>query len=211
MAIIDLSHPIHPEIPVYPGTEPPLISPANNIARDGFAELRITMYSHTATHIDAPSHIYDQGRSLDQFPVGHFYGAAVLIDLRSAGSAELGVECLEPYAKQIGGADFVILHTGWAEHWGNVKYFRNYPHLSPAAANWLGAFPLRGVGIDTVSVDPLDRADLPVHHELLGQGKIIIENLTNLQAVKGTAFTFSCLPLPIRAADGSPVRAVALE
>ncbi|PLX89418.1 MAG: hypothetical protein C0619_11100 [Desulfuromonas sp.] len=56
MKTIDLSHPIHPDIPVYPGTEPPQISPANSIDRDGFAEIRISMYSHTATHIDAPCH-----------------------------------------------------------------------------------------------------------------------------------------------------------
>lgn len=211
MNIIDLSHPIHSQIPVYPGTEPPIITPANTIAKDGFAEIKIAMHSHTATHIDAPCHILAGTKSLDQFSTSHFVGPAVLIDARGQTEAEIGVELLDPYASQLDTAAFALLHTGWSNHWGQDSYFRNFPHLSTQAAEWLTRFPLQGVGIDTISIDHIDRADLPAHHVLLGQEMIIIENLTNLKAINGRNFTFSCLPLPIRAADGSPVRAVAIE
>lgn len=211
MNIIDLSHPIHPNIPVYPGTEPPVIIPANTIAQDGFAELKISMYSHTATHIDAPCHILTGGKSLDQFPAGHFVGQAVLIDATGLSSPEINIELLEPYAEQLETASFALLHTGWSGHWGHNRYFCDFPHLSPQAAEWLGRFPLQGVGIDTISIDHIDRADLPAHHALLSQDMIIIENLTNLQEISGKDVTFSCLPLPIQTADGSPVRAVAIE
>jgi kynurenine formamidase len=210
MKIIDLSHPIHPDIPVYPGTEPPAINPANSIEKDGFAELRIAMYSHTATHIDAPCHILAGASSLDQLPVSHFIGSAVLIDVTQRDTPAIQVAQLELYAEQLDKAAFALLHTGWSAHWGEDSYFRDFPHLSQQAANWLGRFPLHGVGIDTISIDHLDSVALPAHHELLGQGMIIIENLTNLQEIPGSAFTFSCLPLPIRDADGSPVRAVAI-
>jgi kynurenine formamidase len=210
MRIIDLSHPIHPEIPVYPGTEPPVITPANSIARDGFAEIKIAFSSHTATHIDAPCHILTGAKSLDRFPAGHFVGPALLIDATGRAAPEIGIDLLEPYADRLAGAAFALLHTGWSRHWGQDRYFRAFPHLSKQAAAWLSRFPLRGVGIDCISVDPVERADLPAHHALLGRGMIIIENLTNLQALRGREFIFSCLPLPIRAADGSPVRAVAM-
>lgn len=211
MKTIDLSHPIHPDIPVYPGTEPPQISPANSIDRDGFAEIRISMYSHTATHIDAPCHLLPQGRSLDQFPAGHFIGTAVVIDLRSRATSAIALEQLALYAEQLDDVNFVLLHTGWSAHWVKASYFEDYPHLTVEAADWLSRFPLSGVGIDTISIDPLDSPDLPAHQRLLGRELIIIENLTNLQAVTSSRVTFSCLPLPVRAADGSPVRAVAIE
>jgi len=211
MKIIDLSHTIHPDIPVYPGTEPPSITQANSIVQDGFAEIKIAMYSHTATHIDAPCHILPGEKSLDQFPVSHFIGPAVLIDVRGKTETEIGVEQLKPYVDQLEHAAFALLHTGWSNHWGQDSYFRDFPHLSKQAAVWLTRFSLQGVGVDTISIDHIDHADLPAHHVLLGHGMIIIENLTNLNAISSSGFTFSCLPLPIRAADGSPVRAVAIE
>jgi len=210
MQIIDLSHQIHPGIPVYPGTEPPVIRQANTIAADGFAEIRIALHSHTATHIDAPCHILAGARALDQFPASHFIGTAVLIDVSCRSGAEISIEQLEAYAAQLDKADFALLQTGWSAHWGQDCYFQDFPYLSVTAASWLGQFPLHGVGIDTISIDPLDSVDLPAHHQLLGREMIIIENLTNLHAVPPAPFTFSCLPLPIRGADGSPVRAVAI-
>lgn len=210
MKIIDLSHPIHPNIPVYPGTEQPVITQANTIERDGFAEIRVDMYSHTATHIDAPCHILKGAKSLDHFPASHFIGRAVLVDATNHSSAEIGTDLLEPYTAQLENAAFVLLHTGWSSHWGQDSYFRDFPHLSSQAAEWLTRFPLQGVGIDTISIDRIDRADLPAHHILLDQEIIIIENLAKLHAITDRNFTFSCLPLPIRAADGSPVRAVAI-
>lgn len=211
MKVIDLSHVIHQDIPVYPGTESPSITQANTIAQDGFAEIKIAMYSHTATHIDAPCHILPGEKSLDQFHAGHFIGPAVLIDIRGQVGTEIGIEQLEPYATQLERAAFALFHTGWSNHWGQDSYFRGFPHLSMQAAEWLTRFSLQGVGIDTISIDHIDHADLPAHHLLLGADMIIIENLTNLDAISSSDFTFSCLPLPIRAADGSPVRAVAIE
>ena len=211
MKIIDLSHSIHPNIPVYPGTEQPIITQANTIDRDGFAEKKIAMYSHTATHIDAPCHILAGGKSLDQFPASHFFGPAVSIDVTQLSDPEIGINQLEPYADQLSKAAFVLLHTGWDSYWGQDKYFRDFPCFSPQAAEWLTRFSLQGIGIDTISIDHIDHADLPAHHILLGQEIVIIENLTNLNAITSGTFNFSCLPLPIQDADGSPVRAVAIE
>lgn len=69
---------------------------------------------------------------------------------------------------------------------------------------------LKGVGMDTISADPADAADLPVHNILLGAGMVLVKNLTNLEAVPAPSFLFAGFPLKIRDADGSPVRAVAI-
>ena len=55
---------------MYPGTEPPTLSEATTVERDGFAETRLCFYSHTGTHIDAPAHMLRGGPTLDRFEAG---------------------------------------------------------------------------------------------------------------------------------------------
>jgi arylformamidase len=66
MKIIDLTHLLNSDITVYPGTEKPVFVQANTVEKDGFAEQKMTMYTHTGTHIDAPFHMLANGKSLDQ-------------------------------------------------------------------------------------------------------------------------------------------------
>jgi len=211
MKIIDLSHPIHPSIPVYPGTEPPSFAAMNTIEHDGFAEMKISMYTHTATHMDGPSHILQGGKSLDLFTADHFVGRAVIINAAQAVSGEIPADRLEPYLERLKDADFALIKTGWSHYWGQDRYFNGFPSLSVASAKRLAGLHLKGVGIDAISIDPVDNAALPAHHVLLGADVVIIENLTNLDAVKNEEVYFICLPLRISGADGSPVRAIAIE
>ena len=68
MKAIDLTHIITEDMPVYPGTEPPKLTPANSYEKDGFKETLLSLYTHTGTHIDPPAHIFPDGRTLDEFP-----------------------------------------------------------------------------------------------------------------------------------------------
>ncbi|MHB8767122.1 MAG: cyclase family protein [Deferrisomatales bacterium] len=204
MRVVDLSHPIAPGMPVYPGTEPPRCEAACTVAEHGFAEARWTFYTHTGTHLDAPAHLLAGGQSLDDFPAGHFLGRAVALDLGPAPPD------LDAWARRLQGCDFALLRTGWSRLWGSPGYFEGFPTPSIEAARRLAALGLRGVGIDALSVDPVGSADLPVHRVLLGAGLVIAENLRGLEALPEGPFGFSCLPLRLAGADGSPVRAVAL-
>jgi len=103
-----------------------------------------------------------------------------------------------------------LLYTGWSRYWGRNRYFSNYPVLSENAAGWLQRFNLKGVGFDTISADSAGSTADPVHKRLLSRNGLIIENLTRLETLPQTGFTFSCLPLFTENADGSPVRAVAM-
>ena len=210
MKIIDLSHAISTEMPVYPGTQSPEISQGSTFNVDGFLEQKITMVTHTGTHLDAPAHIIENGRTLDGFPTDYFYGRGICIRTGNITANTIGVKDLVPYESRIKGCDFVLLNTGWSRWWGDERYFEDYPVLSVEAAKWLGRFGLNGVGFDTISADPILAENWPVHNLFLGKDTIIIENLTNLEALPDTPFTFSCLPLKIVKADGSPVRAVAV-
>ncbi|MCP4655892.1 MAG: cyclase family protein [bacterium] len=184
MKLVDLSHPLSPDMPVYPGTEPPLFTTACSFDEFGFREKKITMYSHTGTHIDAPAHILREGKTLDQFPVDHFVGKALLLDLTSIKKKHIDLPELAPHQDALRVAQFLLLHTGWSRFWGTEGYFSEYPTLSPEAALWLGDLGLKGLGLDMISADETGSDDLPIHN--------------------------SCLPLKIQQADGSPVRAVAI-
>jgi arylformamidase len=210
MQIIDLTQTLSPQMPVYPGTEPPVFEVGCSLEADGFVEKKLSFFSHTGTHLDAPAHLLPGGRTLDQFPVGQFVGPACCLDLSKQLGRSIEVADLEPYREALAQADFCLLHTGWSRLWGSPAYFDGYPVLSTAAARWLCRFPLKGVGFDAISADPVSSADLPIHRILLGQGLVLIENLCNLDQLLAQRAIFSCLPLKLVEADGSPVRAVAM-
>ncbi len=209
MKLIDLTHPIAPNMPVYPGTEPPVFVTGCSLEEAGFLEKKITLYSHTGTHIDAPAHLLKNHKTLDMLPLDQFFGSALLLDVRAVTSKKIGIQELEPHQDTIRQVQFLLLHTGWNQYWGSEKYFINYPVLSLEAANWLSRFDIKGFGLDTISADTADTKEYPVHKALLRHNIIIIENLTNLANLPCNQFQFSCFPLSFTDADGSPVRAVA--
>jgi kynurenine formamidase len=210
MQIIDLSHQIETGMPVYPGTEPPVIETPVTIEADGFLEKKLTLFSHTGTHVDAPAHIIPGAMTLDRLGIDRFIGPAFIIDVSNRNDSVIKKEMLIPLAEKLRKTDFVLFYSGWSSFWGNQKYFIKYPVLSEEAAHWICQFELKGIGVDMCSFDPVDSTELPVHHVLLRRGFILIENLTNLADLPEKSFTFSCLPLKIESSDGAPTRAVAI-
>lgn len=210
MKVIDLSHEIHAKMPVFPGTEPPRFEPANTLESDGFVEKKITMYSHTGTHVDAPYHMLRSGMSLDNFEIEHFMGRAAVIDVSDV-QIDIEVHHLLSHKEKIGKIDYLILKTGWSKYWGSENYFKGFPALTAAAAHWLADYQLRGIGVDTISIDTIESTTFPVHHILFEKNLLVIENLMNLDAISTEYFIFSCTPLKTLEADGSPTRAIAIE
>jgi arylformamidase len=210
MRVIDLTHTISPDMPFYPGTEPPVFSRPCTLESHGFVEQKITLYSHTGTHMDAPAHILPRAPMLDALGISHFVGNAVVIDLRGLNKAAIDLEDLLPHEGAIEGNDFVLLCTGWSSLWGTNAYYEGFPSLSRDAAEWLSCFGLKGIGMDMISIDPPDTTTYPVHRIFMEKNTVIIENLANLEEVLGQSFLLCCLPLKIREADGAPVRAVAI-
>ena len=211
MRCIDLTHPLHTGSPVYPGTEPPRFDRSASLEDSGHVETRILMHTHTGTHLDAPAHMVAGGATLDQYDACAFFGPAALIDVTSHAGPLIGVETLTGHQDRIDEADFVLLRTGWSRRWATDDYLGAFPALSPEAARWLLEFDIKGVGVDAISIDLMESTTYPVHHTLMAEDVLILENLTNLDRIEAQRFHLSCLPLAIRDADGSPVRAVAIE
>jgi len=147
-----------------------------------------------------------------------FFGTAVLISSPGPAGRKITREELEPCEDQIHRADFLLLHTGWGRYWGTPDYFGDFPVLDINAAEWLAHFSLKGIGIDTISVDSMDSTDFPIHKIFLPGRILLIENLANLEDLEKAApawpdggnMYFSVFPLKVEGCDGSPVRAAAI-
>lgn len=211
MKAIDLTHIITEDMPVYPGTEPPKLTPANSYEKDGFRETLLSLYTHTGTHIDPPAHIFPDGRTLDEFPPEQFIGKALVIDCRGikAGGA-ITLSHIERYGEKAGKADFLLFNLGWDRLWGTEAYFGDYPCLDDAALGLIISGGYKGIGLDVIGLDPISDVNLTRHRRLFSSCDIInIENLCNLDKCGDGLFNFACLPLKLRDCDGSPARAVA--
>lgn len=209
MQIIDLSHEIHEGMTVFGDTEKPEINRKHTVEKDGFQLHELKINSHTGTHVDAPAHMIAGRKYLDDFSLDQFTGKGLVIKVDQFANAEIPLSFLKKYEAQIQETEFLIFNSGWYKKWQIPEYQLNYPVLSKESARWLTQFKLKGIGLDVISIDPTDSQDVPLHHIILGANFLIIENLTNLDALPETDFQFQCFPLNISQADGSTSRVVA--
>ena len=208
----DLSQPFVDGLQTYPSDREVQVTPAATHDTDGYRSTEITTGSHAGTHVDAPAHILPEGKRLAEFDVEDFVLSTVLVDCRDLNDREPIPPERVPEDES---ADCVVFRTDWDEYWGSDRYF-DHPYLSPEAAKTCAE---RGfaVGTDTLNPDPTPTlsasADEPdgfkAHVAILGEGLLIFENLTNLDAVP-ERFELRAHPLPLQE-DGAPVRAVAVE
>ena len=211
MKVIDLTHTIRANMPVYPGTESPVLAPANTYERDGFKETRLTMFTHTGTHADPPAHLFPGRTTLDQFPAEQFIGKALVIDCRGLKpEAAITIDYLRRYGDLVEQADFLLFHVGWDRFWGTDAYFGNYPCLDVEVMDAVLQGHYKGIGFDVIGLDPIADENLTRHKKLFRDTDILnLENLKNLDQCGDGLFWFSCFPLKLEDCDGSPVRAVA--
>jgi kynurenine formamidase len=210
MTSVDLSHPLHTAMPVYPGDPEVAITPATTIAAHGFNVLGVQMGSQSGTHIDAPYHFIDGGRRIDQYPPERFIGPVTIMDATGLPKNTRISADLVPAPTD---ADsLLIIHTGWSAHWGHDDYF-SHPFLSVDAAEAIVAHGYKTIAIDALSVDQTDgnNDDFSAHMVLLGAEIPISENLTKVAAITWDDPWLSLLPIRIAEGDGAPVRAVALQ
>ena len=207
MKVYDLTHTIKNDMPVYPGTEQPQLTTACTIEEAGYRETLLHMFSHTGTHMDAPAHMLLDGAVLDSYDADKFTGTAVVVDCR--GEADISLPLLKRY--DLDGVDFVLFCTGWDKKWGSPEYYEGFPCLTADAAAYLATLPLKGVGEDSISLDPCGSVDFPNHITLLRADFVNTENLAGLDALIGRRFTFVTLPLKFENSDGCSCRAIAME
>ena len=201
--IHDLSRVISNGSLVYPGDPEPRLDPLSTIDNDGVNITRITLGSHTGTHVDAQSHFLANGNRVENEPLEKFAGEALVIDASRKHGEGITRQDLENH--KVNAGDIILLYTGTG---GTATRFA---YLEVSAAEWVVEHSVKCVGIDTLSLEKYGRKDAPVHKMLLGKNIGIVENIANLEKFVNRRLFFVCLPLPLGGADGSPARAVFFE
>jgi kynurenine formamidase len=214
--VVDLSREITAETVVYPGDPVPHIAQHATIARDGFNLVSVQMGSQTGTHVDAPFHFDDDTEKIDEIPLDRFVGRGVILHCDGVGPRErITLEAVRADAEQAGPGDIVLVHTGWARHYGEPAYFDN-PFLDAGLVSFLLDRGVRTIGLDALNIDetPDDShpgEGFPAHHLIANVGGVICENLCNLESIDFADPFVSLLPMKFVGIDGAPVRAVAME
>ncbi|AAO36354.1 cyclase [Clostridium tetani] len=209
MKVIDLTHIFQSNISLFPGDENPIIEEVSNVKEHGYKTTKINMTTHLGTHLDCKSHVFENGFTTSDANLNKFLGQGIVIDCSMVKKGEkIDVNILKQY--DLSCKDFILIYTNWNSFWKNEEYIKDYPVLSEQAAKYLTSFNIKGIGLDTISIDSIDNEELTNHKILLGKDVVIIENLKNLHKLLNKEFQFSALPLKIKNGDGSPVRAVAI-
>jgi arylformamidase len=207
--IYDVTVPITNIMPVWPGDPPVRLSVKSHLSRDKTHTVRLTaieMGSHTGTHMDAPVHMIEGGKRLEQFPLETLTGKATVVEI--PGVRSIGREQLEHLDWH--GVERVLFKTENSKHWQDGRFYEEFVYLDPAGAEFLVERGVRLVGIDYLSIDKFRSESHPSHFALLSKNIAIIEGL-NLSAVPPGQYTLVALPLNLQDADGAPTRVILMS
>ena len=212
MKILDLTLTISNRIPTFPGSPQPNFIPWEKIKDDGYNLELLFLSSHTGTHLDAPYHFLEKGSKIHEISLKKLVSNAVLIKSRKKRNETITKTDIQKFEKKHGKIESfssVVFWTGWQRNLQKDNYFTKNPGLSVSAANYLASKKIGLVGIDSPSIDLGTDSKFSVHQIFAKKGMLIVENLANLDKIKSSKFHLVVLPLKLKNATGSPVRAVA--
>lgn len=199
---IDLTHSFTDEMPVYPGDPCAKLYLSMTIEKDGCRDEILETGMHVGTHMDAPIHMIEDGIPASDIPLAGCTGPGALLDVR--GHKEITSEHFDVSHLQTGG--IVLLYTGWSDRFKDDDYYQDYPVICKDAAHCFVNAGIKMVILDTPSPD---KEPFPIHHILLGNDVLIVENATNFSALEGMEdFTIHAYPAKFEA-SGAPVRVFA--
>lgn len=179
----------------------------------GFASKILMFSDHIGTHVDAPFHYFPELGTIESVKPDQLIGSAVCLDLSAKRPDEpITPAMLEAAERRAGtqvGAGDILLFRAWPKRHTDEGFFQ-CAGLNGAAADWAVARGVKVLGCDLATPDDPRDMTRPVHLALLGRGILIIEELANLEQLPVARFQFVGLPLKVKGATGSPIRAVAI-
>ncbi len=207
MKIFDLTHGITHGMGVFPG-DPECVVESAHSYENGYFVSRISMGTHTGTHVDAPAHKIKGARSLTDLGLEAFIAPnTAAIDCRGR-QGEMDAAFIESCENELKGCDGAVFVSGWSKKWGTPEFFEGFPGFSEDAAAALKRLGIRLVGVETPSVNCVRHES--VHAALLREEIVVAEALRVPENLFGR-FELYAAPLKLVGRDGSPVRAFALK
>lgn len=225
MRVVDLTQPLDERTVMWPGAPSPKAETILTISHDGFFNRLLTFTEHTGTHFDAPCHMVEGARSVDQIEATSLVRPVAVIDASAdmAGLPDsiLTLEQVHRFEGRYGtipDTAAVFLRTGWeafntdAARYANVPGPLRFPGFGPEAARFLvEERAAAGLGIDTLGIDPGVATDFVVHRQISHpRGVWHLEGLTNLAQLPPLGAWVVVGVLPLTGGSGGPARVIAL-
>lgn len=204
--IIDISLPLSNATVVYPNNVPLTIETHAHMPEATTHLSKITMGTHTGTHIDAPMHAVIDAPTLDQIPLEIFVGVCRVVDATHRRPGECVKK--EDIGEVVKG-DRILIKTSNSIR-GFDKFYDDYVYLDGDAADWLAEESVGLVGIDYLSIKQKGSKDQRPHTSLLEKNIPIIEGI-NLNHVGPGHYELICLPLKFIGIEGGPARIILRE
>ena len=224
--VVDMTYAINDKLPAWPGDEHPFEAKVNaTVEKNGYFTRSFCILEHYGTHMDAPAHFPPGKAFLNEIPEMHFFGPAVVIDVRPEAVKDsdyrltvVRVEKWEAQHGRITPGSIVLLRTGWSSRWPDQTRYRNmdakgvmhFPGYSVNAAKLLIERGAVGLGIDTLSIDYGASKDFEVHRVDLPAGLYNLENLANMDNVPEAGAFLIAAPMKLEGGSGGPVRVFAV-
>lgn len=213
MKIYDISIPITPTMPVWPGDPPAEITPISAITQGDSVNIsQLNMGVHCGTHIDAPKHFIDGGSTVEQIPLEKLIGTVLVLEIDPTVNVITDVILKQhPDINLLKQASKIIFRTRNSSLWHEYpNQFRpDYVGIDSSGATYLSQLHLDLIGIDYLSIAPYEETIEP-HRILLTHDIVLLEGL-NLSSVPSGIYDLYCLPLKLANCEGSPARVLLIE
>ena len=207
MHTYDVTLTISPDMLVWPGDPSVDLKLVSKISDGANANVsHIKMGVHTGTHVDAPFHFLDNGKTIEEIPLSILVGRAYVLHLpnsvRMITAEILQNANIPPRTRR------VLMRTRNSTLWGkkNLSFQEDFVAIDEEASEYLVNRGVKLVGVDYLSVAPFKNSG-PTHRILLSAGVVIVEGL-DLSKVSQGRYNFHCLPLKLAGSDGAPARVI---
>jgi arylformamidase len=201
--IYDVTVPLTSELPVYPGDPPFEIEAIQRAGEDAFGLSRMSLGTHTGTHVDAPAHFVPGGTTIDALAPEILMGKTRVVEILARERIER--EDLED--QDLRDDLRILLKTRMSGQMTKPRYQEDHLYVSADAAAYVAQAGLKLIGFDYLSIDRPGAADFPAHRALLEAGVVIVEGI-DLSEVPPGEYDMTCLPLRVAGGDGAPARVI---
>ena len=176
---------------------------------DPYNLTRLDLGVHNGSHVDAPLHFLENGKSIDQFPLSQMVGPVQVVEIND--SIDLITADVLKNAGIHAETKRLLFKTKNSDYWkrpDNV-FHQDFCGVTTDGAQFLAALDLQLVGIDYLSISPL--CDLEEPHRILMRKGVIILETVNLTGVNPGFYDLYCLPLKLVGCEGAPARVILVD
>ncbi|MBM7572395.1 cyclase family protein [Aquibacillus albus] len=202
MKMYDISMPVHTGMPVWENNEgaQPTFTRSTH---EHITVTRMDINLHSGTHIDAPLHMVNDGKTFETIPLEKLVGPVKVFDLTSV---EDGITKKDLESLDIEKDDFILFKT--KNSFVDTFDFE-FIYLKEDGADYLVERDITGVGIDTLGIERSQPGN-PTHRKLFFNDIIIVEGL-RLKEIEEKSYHMVAAPIKLVETEASLARVLLFE